>query len=159
MTSCGEHKTPPNDGKISNFLQIRRNSLQGRFATSTGTLQRRINPSAASKFDQLPLWSTIIRVIAISAQQALWHLLQITSSLRDNISKSDHFRSIFALSNVVRTSENTNSHYDDIYDNVSFCTTFVLFATASRMNHFPPMHPLFITKFSFFQHSSTTMNE
>ena len=95
MTSCGEHKTPPNDGKIGNFLQIRRNSLQGRFATSTGTLQRRINPSAASKFDQLLPWSTKIRTIAISAQQALWHLLQITSSLRDNTQRLGLFPTDF----------------------------------------------------------------
>ena len=103
MTSCGEHKTSPNDGKISNLLRNWRNSLQGRFATSTGTLQRRVNPSAASKFDQFPLWSTKIGNIAISAQPALWHLLQITLFLRDNTQKSDHFRPIFDLSNAVFT--------------------------------------------------------
>ena len=104
MTSCGEHKTPLHDGKISNSLQNRRNSLQGRFATSTGTLQRRINPSATSKFDQLPFWSTKIRTTAISAQQALWHLLQIMSSLHDNTQKSDYFQPIFGLSNAAFTS-------------------------------------------------------
>ena len=148
MTSCGEHKTPPSDGKISNLLQIRRNSLQGRSATSTGTLQRRINPSAASKFDQLPSWSTKIRIIAISAQQALWHLLQITSSLRDNTSKSDHFRPILGLSNVMITSYDTNFRYNDVNDNASSFTTSVLFSSASRMNYFPPVHHLFSTNFT-----------
>ena len=141
MTSCGEYKTLLNNGKSAKFLQCRRNSLQGRFATSTGTLQRRINPSAASKFDQLPLWSTKIQTIAISAQSALWHPLQISSPLRGNIQKSDYFPPIFGLSNAVFTSQNTTSYYDDASDNV-------LFSSASRMNHFSPMHPFFITKFT-----------
>ena len=131
MTSCGEHKTPPNDGKIPNRLRNWRNSLQGRFATSTGALQRRINPSAISKFDQLSLWSTKRQTIAISAKQALWHLLQITSSLRDNTSKSDHFRIDFALFNAVLTSQNANFHYDDTNDYDSSFTTFVLFSFTS----------------------------
>ena len=77
MTSCGEYKTPSGDGKISTFFSKSAKLLQIGFATVIGILQRRINPSATSKFDQLSIWSTKIRQVAISAQQALWHFSKL----------------------------------------------------------------------------------
>ena len=127
----------------------RRNSLQGRFAISTETLQRLINPSAASKLDQLFVWSTKIQQVAISAQQSLQHPFSNLPHPYLIIGNNGTiFNRFSSLSNAVFTSQNTNFHHVDTSDNFSSLSNFSLSSSASSMKHFPPIYSLFFIKFT-----------
>ena len=149
MTSCGEHKTPPGDRKISTFFSKSAKLLQVGFATVIGILQRRINPFCSI---QIRPTSCLVNENSTSRHKRATSPLASSSKLRhpymiigNNQTIFNRFLPFLMLYSLHRTPILIMTMPVTIPPLSQF---FLLSSSASSMKHFSPIHSLFITEFT-----------